>query len=65
MLGETVEALKTAKNTYWATEVNVYYQTALAWIAYGRGDKDAALAQMRTTADMEDASEKALFHCVV
>lgn len=58
VLGETVEALKTAKNAYWTTEVNVQHQTALAWIAYGRGDKDAALAQMRTAADMEDASEK-------
>lgn len=58
VLGETVEALKTAKNAYWATEVNVQHQTVLAWIAYGRGDKDAALAQMRTAADMEDGSEK-------
>jgi hypothetical protein len=58
VLGETVEALKTAKNGYWATEVNVQHQTALAWIAYGRGNKEAALVQMRSAADMEDASEK-------
>jgi len=38
----------------------VHYQTALARIAYGRGDKDAALAQMRTAAYMENASEKSL-----
>jgi hypothetical protein len=50
VLGDTVNALKAAKNTYWATEVDVQHQTALAWIAYGRGDKEAALAQMRTAA---------------
>ena len=58
VLGETAEALKTAKNAYWATEVSVQHQTALAWIAYGRGNKEAALVQMHTAADMEDASEK-------
>ena len=58
VLGDTVDALKAAKNDYWATEVSVQHQTALAWIAYGRGNKEAALAQMRSAADMEDASEK-------
>ena len=28
VLGDTVEALKTAKNTYWAINVSVQYQTA-------------------------------------
>ena len=58
VLGDTVEALKAAKNNYWATEVNVQHQAALAWIAYGQGDKEIALKQMRGAADMEDASEK-------
>jgi hypothetical protein len=58
VLGDTVEALKSAKNSYWATEVNVQHQAALAWIAYGRGNKEAALTQMRGVAEMEDASEK-------
>jgi hypothetical protein len=56
--GDTVEALRAAKSNYWATEVSVQYQAALAWIAFGRGNKDAALMQMRGAADMEDASEK-------
>ncbi len=58
VLGDTVEALKAAKNNYWAAEVSVQHQSALAWIAYGRGNKEAALMQMRSAADMEDASEK-------
>lgn len=58
VLGDTVEALKAAKSNYWATEVSVQYQAALAWIAFGRGNKEAALVQMRGAADMEDASEK-------
>jgi tetratricopeptide (TPR) repeat protein len=58
VLGDTVEALKAAKDNYWATEVGVQHQAALAWIAFGRGNKEAALAQMRTAADMEDASGK-------
>jgi hypothetical protein len=58
VLGDTVEALKAAKNAYWAAEVNVQYQAALAWISFGKGNKETALAQMRSAADMEDASEK-------
>ena len=58
VLGDTVEALKAAKDNYWATEVGVQHQAALAWIAFGRGNKEAALAQMRIAADMEDASGK-------
>lgn len=58
-LGDIAEALKAAGNAYWATEVSVQHQAALAWIAHARGDRDAALAQMRAAADMEDSSEKA------
>jgi tetratricopeptide (TPR) repeat protein len=58
VLGDTAEALKIAKDNYWATEVGVQHQAALAWIAFGRGNKEAALAQMRAAADMEDASGK-------
>ena len=58
VLGDTAVELKAAKNDYWATEVQVQHQAALAWIAYGRGNKDAALAQMRSAADLEDTSGK-------
>ena len=57
-LGETAAALKAAKNDYWASEVAVQHQAALAWIAYARGQRDAGLALMRAAAAMEDGSEK-------
>ena len=57
-LGQTAAALKAAKNDYWASEVAVQHQAALAWIAYARGQRDAGLALMRAAAAMEDGSEK-------
>ena len=57
-LGHIVEALKAAKNDYWATEVEVQRISAEAWIAFAKGQKDQALALMRSAADMEDKTEK-------
>jgi hypothetical protein len=57
-LADIAEALKAAKNEYWATEVRVQYQAALAWIAYARGNHGDALVQMRAAADLEETSEK-------
>jgi tetratricopeptide (TPR) repeat protein len=52
------EALKAAKNDYWSAEVEVQRVAAEAWIAYAGGNREAALAAMRTAADLEDKSEK-------
>jgi hypothetical protein len=52
------QALVTAKNTYWATEVQVQQLAAAAWIALGEGKSDEALTLMRAAADLEDHSEK-------
>jgi hypothetical protein len=57
-LAAIVAALKTAKNEYWATEVEVQRLGIAAWIAFAQGKRDEALALMRASADMEDASEK-------
>jgi hypothetical protein len=57
-LREIVEALKTAKNDYWATEVEVQRINAEAWIAFAEGQRDEGLTQMRAAADLEDKSEK-------
>jgi hypothetical protein len=57
-LDHIAEALKAAKNDYWATEVEVQRITAEAWIAFANGQKDQALALMRSAADMEDKTEK-------
>ena len=52
------DALKAAKNDYWATEVEVSRLGAAAWIALARGKQEEALRLMRSAADIEDKSEK-------
>jgi tetratricopeptide (TPR) repeat protein len=59
---EQLEALKntltTAKQKYWADQVEIQRRAAAAWVAYAEGKKDEALKSMRSAADLEDASEK-------
>ncbi|HEX2931569.1 MAG TPA: hypothetical protein VHV54_17720 [Candidatus Binatia bacterium] len=57
-LQRIVDALKSAKDNYWATEVEVQRLGAAAWIAYAKGNPDEAVPLMRSAADMEDQSEK-------
>jgi tetratricopeptide (TPR) repeat protein len=57
-LARLVNALKNAKNDYWATEVEVQRLSAAAWTAYAKGNRDEALSLMRSAAEMEDKSEK-------
>jgi tetratricopeptide (TPR) repeat protein len=52
------KALLTAKNNYWATEVEVQRLGAAAWIAKGEGNPEEALKLMRAAADLEDRNEK-------
>jgi tetratricopeptide (TPR) repeat protein len=52
------KALLAAKNTYWATEVEVQRLAAAAWIALGEGKSEEALKFMRAAADLEDRNEK-------
>ena len=52
------KALLAAKNTYWATEVEVQRLAAAAWIAAGEGKSEEALKLMRAAADLEDKNEK-------
>ena len=49
---------KLTGDDYWATQVHVQSNEALAWIAYAEGKKDDALKLMRAAADEEDAVEK-------
>jgi tetratricopeptide (TPR) repeat protein len=57
-LARIVDGLKTAKDNYWATEVEVQRLSATAWTEYAKGNRDAALTLMRLAADTEDSSEK-------
>lgn len=54
------KALLAAKNSYWATEVEVQRLAAAGWIALGEGKSDEALKLMRAAADLEDKSEKSI-----
>ena len=57
-LARIVDALKAAKDNYWATEVEVQRLGAAAWTASAKGNSDEALTLMRSAADIEDKSEK-------
>ena len=52
------KALLTAKNSYWATEVEIQRLAAAGWIAVGEGKSEEALKLMRAAADLEDGNEK-------
>ena len=52
------DALRAAKNNYWATEVEVMRLSAAGWIALAEGNGEEALRLMREAADMEDKNEK-------
>jgi tetratricopeptide (TPR) repeat protein len=58
-LASIVAALKTAKNDYWATEVEVQRLGVAAWVAFAEGKRGDAIRLMGSAADMEGASEKA------
>ena len=52
------EALVAANEAYWAEQVDIQHEVALAWIARAEGRDDEALALLRATADREDATDK-------
>ncbi len=53
------DALKAAKDEYWAGQVDIQRQAALAWLTFAEGNKDEGLRLMRAAADQEDATDKA------
>ena len=59
---EQLETLKntlnTAKQKYWADQVEIQRRAAAAWVAHAEGNKNEALKMMRSAAALEDASEK-------
>ena len=57
-LSRAYEKLRAAKDDYWATQVRVQMNEALAWVAEAEGKHDEALKLMRGAAAEEDAIEK-------
>ena len=54
------KALLDAKDSYWATEVEVQRLAIAGWIALVQGKSDDALKFMRAAADLEDKNEKSI-----
>ena len=52
------EQLAASRETYWVEQVEIQRRGASAWLAFAEGRRDAALAEMRAAADIEDATEK-------
>ena len=50
--------LQSAKNVYWASQVQAQLEEAQAWRLYAKGDAEAAKASLRAAADLEDSVEK-------
>jgi hypothetical protein len=57
-LGALRDALAVRKDAYWTGQVEVQRLGAQAWIELAQGKRETALALMRQSADMQDASEK-------
>lgn len=52
------EALLQEKNLYWADQVDIQREIAVAWITLAEGMREQALQQMRSAADHEDKTDK-------
>ena len=57
-LTSAYEQMRTAGDEYWATQIHVQLNSALAWINYAEGKRAEAIKLMRAAADEEDAAEK-------
>jgi tetratricopeptide (TPR) repeat protein len=53
------DAMKAAKDEYWAEQIDISRQIAVAWVTFAQGQKDEALRLMRAAADQEDGTDKA------
>jgi hypothetical protein len=57
-LASIQKSLSDAKETYWATQVEIERRAASAWLAHAEGKQEVALQLMRSAADLEDSTEK-------
>jgi hypothetical protein len=52
------DALTQAKSAYWAQQSEIQRRAVAAWIALAEGKKEEAVTLMRSSADLEDSTEK-------
>ena len=52
------DALTQHKEAYWSQQVDIQRRGVAAWLAFARGSRTEALAEMRATADLEATTEK-------
>jgi hypothetical protein len=52
------DALTQRKEGYWSQQVEIQRRGVAAWLAFARGARAEALAEMRATADLEGTTEK-------
>ncbi len=57
-LGALRDALQTMKDAYWAEQVDIQRQIAIAWITFAEGDKPRGIELLRQAAAAEDATDK-------
>jgi hypothetical protein len=57
-LDAALQATTAAKLAYDAEQVDIQKRSVAAWIQFGEGNKDAALAAMQEAAAMQDKTEK-------
>jgi hypothetical protein len=57
-LESCLAALRASGDAYWASQTEVMLKSAKAWRSAARGEADAAVADLRSAADEEDAIEK-------
>ena len=50
--------LVNSKQEYWAKQIEIQRQTAVAWITLAKGSNEEALRAMRAAADLEDSTYK-------
>ena len=57
-LEELRDRLAARGEAYWAQQVEIQRRGVGAWLAFARGEKSAALSEMRATAELEATTEK-------
>jgi hypothetical protein len=58
-LVELRDALRAARDAYWAEQVDIQHAAASAWLLFAEGNRNGALVVLASAADAEDKTEKA------